>query len=86
MTRGAPGPPPAPVPGVAARIAAGAGAAAAVNLFVVRNREIDSYLWLLPLSDLLGTLLWGLSFCSRTVWWKERRFRVLKGGAMAEIH
>lgn len=33
-----------------------------------------SYLWLLPLRDLLGTLFWLLSFLGNTVTWRDRRF------------
>jgi ceramide glucosyltransferase len=55
-----------------------------LNRRIFHNREIDRYLYLVPLNDLLNTGIWFLSLFHRTVRWKSRRFRVLAGGRMAE--
>jgi ceramide glucosyltransferase len=59
--------------------------AAVLNRTAVRNREITRYLWLTPLNDLINTLIWLLSLFMNIVYWKGRRFRVLKGGRMVEL-
>jgi ceramide glucosyltransferase len=40
------------------------------------------YYWLLPVKDVLGFVLWALSFTGRTVSWKGTRFRVDSEGRM----
>jgi ceramide glucosyltransferase len=56
-----------------------------LNRTTIHNRELNRYLWLIPFNDLLNTLIWLLSLLTDTVRWKERRFRVLKGGKMVEF-
>jgi ceramide glucosyltransferase len=56
-----------------------------LNGTTIHNRELNRYLWLIPFNDLMNTLIWLLSFMTDTVRWKERRFRVLKGGKMVEL-
>ena len=57
-----------------------------LNKTVIHNDGIPRYLWLIPLNDLLNTITWFLSFFVNTVHWRDRRFRVLKGGKIAELH
>jgi ceramide glucosyltransferase len=56
-----------------------------VDRAVFRNRRIIRYAWLLPVKDLLNTLVWFLSLFTNTVSWRGRRFRILKSGKMVEI-
>ena len=56
-----------------------------VNYTVIHNREVTRYLWLIPLNDLMNSLIWLLSLFMNTVHWKGRRFRILKGGRMVEL-
>jgi ceramide glucosyltransferase len=56
-----------------------------LNRTTIRNRELNRVLWLIPFNDLMNTLIWLLSLFTDTVRWKERKFRVFKGGKMAEF-
>jgi ceramide glucosyltransferase len=56
-----------------------------LNKTTIHNRELNRYLWLIPFNDLLNSIIWLLSLLTDTVRWKERRFRVLKGGRMVEL-
>jgi ceramide glucosyltransferase len=56
-----------------------------LNMTIIRNHELNRYLWLVPLNDLLNSLIWLLSLFTDRVEWKDRRFRVLKGGKMVEL-
>jgi ceramide glucosyltransferase len=56
-----------------------------LNTTTIRNRELSRYLALIPLNDLMNTLFWSLSLFTGTVRWEERKFRVFKGGKMAEF-
>jgi len=56
-----------------------------LNRTTILNRELSRYLWLVPFNDLMNTFIWMLSFLTDTVYWKERKFRVLKGGKMVEL-
>lgn len=40
------------------------------------------WLWLAPVKDLLGAMLWALSFLGHTVEWRGERFRVRRGGEL----
>lgn len=41
--------------------------------------------WLYPLRDLMGSVLWALSYTSRKVGWRNDRFVLEKGGLMRKI-
>jgi ceramide glucosyltransferase len=56
-----------------------------LNRTTFRNRELNRYLGLIPMNDLMNTLFWLLSLFTDTVRWEERRYRVFKGGKMAEF-
>jgi ceramide glucosyltransferase len=59
--------------------------AAYLNRAVFRNEELNAYIWLIPLSDLLNTFFWFLSLFLNVVYWRHRRFRVMRGGKMVEL-
>lgn len=48
---------------------------------VLRDRQLPSQLWLLPLRDLLAVAIWIASFAGHTVTWRGSRF-VLKHGKL----
>ena len=50
----------------------------------LHDRSIRRFLWLVPIRDLLGTLLWLTSFFGDTVVWRGRRFRIGAGGRILE--
>jgi ceramide glucosyltransferase len=56
-----------------------------LNRTTIRNRELSRYLWMVPLNDLVYTLIWLLSLFTDKVTWKGRRFRALRGGKMVEV-
>ena len=56
-----------------------------LNKTAIHNEELTRYLWLVPLNSLFNTAIWGLSLFTNTVHWKDRRFRVLKGGRIVEL-
>jgi ceramide glucosyltransferase len=56
-----------------------------LNRTTIHNRELNRVLWLIPFNDLMNTLIWLLSLFTDTVRWKERKFRVFKGGKMIEL-
>jgi len=49
------------------------------------DRSIRRILWLVPIRDLLGTLLWVTSFFGDTVVWRGRRFRIGAGGRILNV-
>jgi hypothetical protein len=55
-----------------------------VNKLVIGGTEITRYLWLLPLKDLLGTVIWGVSFLTDRVFWGGRTYRVKADGTFVE--
>jgi ceramide glucosyltransferase len=65
---------------VAMRIAV----AAVVGRLVLGDRRVLRLLWLLPLRDLIATLLWVASFTGHTVAWRGVAFR-LKDGKLDRI-
>lgn len=68
-------------------VAAGAVAIRAVLGFSIDRKMTGRgsvlSLWMGPVSDLLKSLIWLLSFLGNEVIWRGKRFRVLKGGKMA---
>jgi ceramide glucosyltransferase len=55
-----------------------------VNRLAVGNAEINRYLWLLPLKDVLGTVIWGVSFLTDRVFWGGRTYKVKADGTFVE--
>jgi ceramide glucosyltransferase len=60
----------------------------AVALFVgrgvLRDHQILKYTWLIPLRDLIATVVWVVSLSGHTVTWRGQRFW-LKGGKLSRI-
>lgn len=50
----------------------------------LRDRSIARLLWLVPLRDLCGTVLWLTAFFGSTVEWRGRRFRVGAGSRILD--
>jgi ceramide glucosyltransferase len=50
----------------------------------LRDRSVPKLLWLVPLRDLLSTLIWLVSFFSRSVTWRGQRFRIGPGGRLSQ--
>ena len=59
---------------VAARVIAGG---------YLGDRNARRFLWLVPVRDLLGAVLWGLGLFGRTIEWRGGRYRLLPGGRLA---
>jgi ceramide glucosyltransferase len=55
-----------------------------VGWFVLRDRQVMKYPWLIPLRDLLAVLVWIASLGGHTVIWRGDRFR-LKDGKLTRI-
>lgn len=51
----------------------------------VRDDIFPRFLWLLPLRDMLASMVWMLSFLGNRVVWRSRVFRVLPGGKIRDI-
>ena len=51
----------------------------------VKDRLFPSWLWLLPLRDMLAFFTWALSFLGNRVEWRGSRFRLAPGGKIEEI-
>ena len=50
-----------------------------VGVGVLRDGQVLRDLWLLPLRDVLGLVVWAWSFAGDTVVWRGERFRLRKG-------
>jgi ceramide glucosyltransferase len=55
------------------------GVALATGKSVLKDRQIVSQLWLLPLRDLIAVGIWIISFWGHTVTWRGDRFELRKG-------
>lgn len=56
-----------------------------LNKTAIHDEEVTRYFWLVPFNSLLNTGIWFLSLFVNTVHWRNRLFRVLKGGRIAEL-
>lgn len=56
-----------------------------LNKILIHNDEVTRYFWLIPMNDLLNGVIWFLSLFINTVHWKNRWFRVVKGGRIVEL-
>jgi ceramide glucosyltransferase len=55
-----------------------------VGKSVLQQRRLLSYLWLLPLRDLIAVYVWIVSFSGHTVTWRGDRFK-LKNGKLQRV-
>lgn len=53
--------------------------------FLVRGPGVLGYVWLLPLRDVAGFVIWLMSFTGDRVAWKDSAFRIEKGGTMVRL-
>jgi ceramide glucosyltransferase len=61
-----------------------AGVAVLVGNSVLRDRNVIRHLWLLPLRDAMGLLVWLASFAGHTVVWRGDTF-LLKNGRLRRV-
>jgi ceramide glucosyltransferase len=54
--------------------------------WVVRDPAAVRLCWLYPVRDLMGAILWALSYTSREVGWRDDRFVLEKRGLMRRIN
>ena len=52
------------------------------------NRTCDDWpwVWLVPVHDLLRTVIWAAAFLGNTVVWRGARFRVRPGGTLVRVN
>lgn len=51
----------------------------------VRGPGVAGYFWLLPVRDLIGFVVWAMSFTGDTVSWKDASFRIERDGRMTRL-
>ena len=54
--------------------------------WVIGDPDSYRYCWLYPMRDLMGAILWGLSYTSKEVGWRDDRFVLEKDGLMRKIN
>jgi ceramide glucosyltransferase len=52
---------------------------------LTRSLSHWAFFWLVPVKDLLATVVWALSFLGNSVEWRGRRYRVGRGGKLETI-
>jgi len=52
----------------------------AIGWKVVRDPRARNAMWLYPVRDLFGFLVWSASYLSRKTVWRDNRYRLLEGG------
>jgi len=57
----------------------------AAILRILRERETGRYLWLVPLKDLVTSLIWAGGFLGREVTWSGQVLRIRRDGRMAPV-
>ena len=60
------------------------GTAMQTGAGILSDRQVLAYLWLLPLRDAIGFLLWIWSFAGNTIHWRGEEF-ILKNGKLHKI-
>jgi ceramide glucosyltransferase len=53
-----------------------------VGRYVVRERRIGAAMFLFPLRDLIGALIWALSYASNRIQWRGEIYELVDGGRM----
>lgn len=54
--------------------------------WVIGDPDAYRFCWLYPMRDLMGAILWGLSYTSKEVGWRDDRFVLEKDGLMRKIN
>jgi ceramide glucosyltransferase len=73
---------PLPWAGLAVCLGTRFGMAAHCQARLTRARSHLRWVWLAPVKDLLGAVLWALSFLGQTIEWRGERYRVRRGGRL----
>jgi ceramide glucosyltransferase len=60
------------------------GVAYEIAIRVLRDRNVLSRLWLIPVRDVLAVALWAVAYFSHTVVWRGDEFR-LKNGKLERV-
>jgi ceramide glucosyltransferase len=55
--------------------------AVTIGKYILHDRKVLPSLWLLPLRDLLGVIVWVAGWFGQTIRWRGQRFR-LRGGKL----
>ena len=56
-----------------------------LQLYFTPGRRLISDAWLVPLKDLLQTVVWFAAFAGNTVEWRGRRMQLLRDGTLVEL-
>lgn len=56
-----------------------------VGVVSIQDQTAKKYLWLIPLSDLFGLMVWCCGFLSNTTIWRRERFKLNKDGKLVAI-
>jgi ceramide glucosyltransferase len=56
-----------------------------VGVVTIQDQTAKKYLWLVPLSDLIGLIVWYCGFFSNTTKWRQDRFKLTKDGKLVAI-
>lgn len=56
-----------------------------VGVVSIQDQTTKKYLWLIPLSDLFGLIIWCCSFLSNTTKWRREQFKLTKDGKLVAI-
>jgi ceramide glucosyltransferase len=51
----------------------------------LRDENLPRFFWLLPLNDVLGLLIWALSWVGSTITWRGTTLRLRWGGKMVQV-
>ena len=54
-------------------------------LRLLRETDTQRHLWLVPLKDLVASVMWAAAFLGRTVEWSDQMFRVERDGRMVAL-
>lgn len=53
-----------------------------VGVYIMKDRRLRNYFYLVPIRDLISFIIWLISFVGNTVEWRGDRFRLAAGGKL----
>jgi ceramide glucosyltransferase len=56
-----------------------------VGKYVVRDRRVWAAMVLFPVRDLIGLMLWALSYASNRILWRGEVYELVEGGRMRPV-
>ncbi|MBW4624719.1 MAG: bacteriohopanetetrol glucosamine biosynthesis glycosyltransferase HpnI [Brasilonema octagenarum HA4186-MV1] len=56
-----------------------------VGIIYLQDSGVQKFFWIVPIRDVIGFMIWCYSLFGRTIEWRGRRFRLIKGGKLVEI-